>query len=503
MPRQIDDLSRQRLLSLEGRIKSLQENLRKYEEEHKIEFIQLFPYQKKALDLLDAGKKTVLLQGGNRVGKTLFGCLFVISECLGVRPWAPNEKTLWEGKPIDCRILCEDWEFHAQQVIVPELIKWTPPSEYTTTNNNVGVQAFWEFRNGSKITILTNKQDTKSQESWHGHLVWADEPPPYEKYVANKRGLVDYKGQFLLTMTAISASWVLDEVVRNPHPSYGHVSKISMYDNPTLDKDTVDTFKASLTPDQIIARIEGGWLNEAGLVIKGFVADTHIIDPIEVPPDWPVVVMIDFHPQLPHAVSYFAIDPRGITFLIDESWIHESSEALANRILRKKLVDCWRIEQVFIDPLAKGDKDFIKRMGYSVPDSFTTIANILSKGRISLKVASKDKSSGIMNIETMLKGANGIPSLYFCSNVVNQILKEGTVWEIQRWMYQNGEPEKVNDHFMENLYRYTLTGIGYTTWLGPTEEQLQMHNPMPLEHDQLFLANLPKNPHKGEEWYNQ
>jgi len=80
---------------------------------------------------------------------------------------------------------------------------------------------------------------------------------------------------------------------------------------------------------------------------------------------------------------------------------------------------------------------------------------------IELHVATKDKSSGILNIERMLNGVNGLPTLFFFSSL-NKINKEGHIWEIQRWTYKDGKPKDENDHFMENLYRMSLTGIKYT-----------------------------------------
>lgn len=38
----------------------------------------------------------------------------------------------------------------------------------------------------------------------------------------------------------------------------------------------------------------------------------------------------------------------------------------------------------------------------------------------------------------------------------------GVVYELQRLCYdENGMPEKVNDHFIECLYRYTLANVEY------------------------------------------
>ncbi len=76
--------------------------------------------------------------------------------------------------------------------------------------------------------------------------------------------------------------------------------------------------------------------------------------------------------------------------------------------------------------------------------------------------ASKDKDSGIRNIKTMLVGANKMPTLFFFNSLPSYDGAYGNLYEINRWIYyEDGKPAKVNDHFMENLYRYTLTGIKY------------------------------------------
>jgi hypothetical protein len=174
--------------------------------------------------------------------------------------------------------------------------------------------------------------------------------------------------------------------------------------------------------------------------------------------------MIDWHTNKPHAVSYYAVDPHGMWYLVDETWVNESAEEVADRIIRKtKSDDCWRIERAFIDPLSKGDTQYSKRMGIQIDDSYTTIETRLRGAGIRLETASKDKGSGIKNVEKMLSGVNGRPSLFFFRSLVNKIPNEGTVWEMQRWNYdEDGNPKKENDHFCENLYRLTLTGVKYT-----------------------------------------
>jgi hypothetical protein len=441
---------------------AVQKKLR-YRDSHKIEFFEPLTYQQKLIDLFMANKKTLLFQGGNRAGKTTLGACIVGACCLGIFPW--NKKaTPWGDVPVKARILCEDWEHHAKEVVIPKLKEWLPVGSYKTRNNNVGIEGFWDFPNGSTIEILTNSQETRLHEGWSGHIVWADEPTSRDKYVANMRGLVDYGGVFLLTMTAVKETWVLDEIVRNSDPSVGCVCGVKMRDNPTLTEQFIASYESMLTEDEKLTRIEGGWLNLAGLIWGNqFSNDENVIDDFPVPLDWPVVAMIDWHTQKPHAVSYYAVSPQNDWHLVHETWLNQKAEDLADDVIRCKKGDKqWRIERAFIDPLSKGDTQYQRRVGEISEDSYTKIANRLRPAGIILDVASKDKSSGIRNVQAMLKGLNGRPSLYFFRSTVNAILREGTVWEIQRWIYKDGEPLKENDHFCENLYRLTLTGIKYT-----------------------------------------
>ena len=456
--------------TLLGQIEELKATEEELKEQNKIEFFKCdingdFYYQAKTLEYLNAGKKTITLQGANQIGKTVLGAVITGSACLGIQPWDGKE-TIWGRKPVKVRIICADWDDHADKVIVPELKHWLPKGRYKTSKNNIGVESFWEFPDtGSTIELMTHGQPTSVHEGWKGDLVWADEPLPRDKYVANSRGLIAREGVFLLTMTAVSESWILDEIVLNPDPSFASVTEIPMNHNPTLSENAINQFAAKLLENEKIPRIQGGWLNLVGLIWSGFRKDavdgkiSHMIDPFNIPTDWPVIAIIDFHHKEPQAISYYAFDPQERLYVIDEEWKHMWAEETADCIIRKKKVNTWRLKDAFIDPLAKGDIPYRNDRGVEVPDFFSVCKERLWKHGIELHVASKDQSSGILNVEKMLNGPNGMPILFFFRSL-NKIEKEGHIWEIQRWTYDEDKP-KPNFHFMENLYRSTLTGVKY------------------------------------------
>lgn len=221
-------------------------------------------------------------------------------------------------------------------------------------------------------------------------------------------------------------------------------------------KDTSDEDKPS--------RFFGLFKKLVGLVIKEFDKSKHYIRAEgKIPTNWIVTPMIDFHLGMPHAISFYACDERNIHLVIDEVWENMTSEDIADLIIRKKKVDCWRIDEVFIDPLSKGDEKYMKNRDPDAVDSFTIIEERLAAEDITLEVASKDKKSGFTNIKAWLKSRNRRPILFFLDSL-QSIKKDmyGHIYEIQRLCYVKGEIEKENDHFMENLYRYTLTGVKYS-----------------------------------------
>lgn len=461
------------LARLDAKDLEVSEQERVYKEQNKIEFFEpIDPYQTKILEHLHSGKKVITLQGANSIGKTVLGVNIIGSACLGIQPWDRKE-TVWGRKPVKCRILCSDWEKHARDVIVPKLKEWLPKGEYETTKNNLTIESHFIFKNGSTIELVTNKQDTEDLEGWDGNIVWGDEPFNRDKFVALLRGLRKAKenledddpemGVFLITMTAVKEAWMLDDIVRNTHRNYASVTEIPMNLNPYLSKDYQETYEASLKENEKIPRIQGGWLNLVGLIWPDFKPDIHLIDDFKIPTGWPVVPFIDFHYKLPHAFSFYTADPQERRYVIDERWEHLSPEETADLIIRAKTSNAWNINEAFIDPLSKGDTVFLKnRMGDDVVDSFNIIKERLGKYGIELNVATKDKASGILNIEKMLMGPNKMPILFFFRSLTNKIKDEGTIWEIQRWTYdENQKPKDENDHFMENLYRMSLVEMKY------------------------------------------
>jgi hypothetical protein len=139
----------------------------------------------------------------------------------------------------------------------------------------------------------------------------------------------------------------------------------------------------------------------------------------------------------------------------EEVWEHLTPEQIGDEIVKRKF-NYPRMKEVYIDPLAKGDNIFVQNR-INIEDTYKIIEKKLAPYGIRLHIASKDKDSGIRNLTTKLSGLNGMPALFFLERCKRHI------YEARRWIYdKDGKPQKENDHFCENMYRATLTGMRYT-----------------------------------------
>ena len=427
--------------------------------------------------------------------------------------------SLGKSPPVKIRIVGLDWKEHIGETIVPELKKWAPIGTYTTRKNEQGVEHEWDWFNKSEFKIMCNSQDDMVFESFLCDAAWLDEPLEKRKFTGISRGVFMVNGKVLFTMTPLSAAWVLDEIVLSGRGDIGIIDKLDIRANEHTNNDEFDKlgkmgisatqiekyfdlllyedkekgkyvqdkgkkaeefikrlipvekyediyklkmlrFIKDIDPKEVAPRIFGEFKALIGKVLKEFDSGIHVIDKIEpdkIPTDWLVTPMIDWHLNVPIAVSYWAVDEHDINYCISETWENMSGEETADDIIRKKKIYGWNIVEVFIDPLAKGDTEYMKnRAGTNITDTYSIIQSRLLNHGIRLSVASKDKVSGIKNIETKLLGTNKRPSVFICKNCYRHL------FEVNRWIYgDDGKPCKENDHFMENWYRYTLTGAKY------------------------------------------
>lgn len=420
--------------------------------------------------------------------------------------------------PVKIRITGEDWTSNLGQVVVPEMLKWAPVGQYTTKKNEAGIESIWNWKNGSIFQLMTHKQDPKLFESWIGHGWIPDEPPPRYIWEGMSRGLFLNKGKCLMSITPMSEAWILDELILSGRRDVGVMDGMTILANDDLKREEREIIK-SICPDQaefeefwdtytklliftkkpdrgkkaekflydnilpknydivsklkilrfvkdtpidkFFVRIHGVSKALVGKVYHEYDEDIHICEAFDIPTDWPVAPMVDFHPDKPQAIGFYTRNKQDLKYVIDEHWEHLNAEGIADFIIRKKISNGWNIRDAWIDALSKGDKNYEKNEKGEVQSSFNIIEKKLKEHKIRLHVGAKKPKDGRRNVREWLKGPNEVPTVQFF-DTLNEPPEYGHRYEISRWVYNDkGEPVDKDNHFMENFARFTLTGVKY------------------------------------------
>lgn len=453
----------------------------KYEADNAIEFFGLTdekrkglnPPQRKVFDaFMNQLYKVLIYSGGNRSGKTTIFIICDICVMLGFIPWTGEKLVFSHNKPRKIRIIGQDWEKHIKSVIEPALNMWLPKNrQYKTKKNNFGIIHYYEdVLTGSSIEILSNKQEVDVFEGWEGDICHYDEPPKREIRVACARGLVDRAGREFFGMTLLKEAWVDREVVKavdekgNPDTSIFSVTA-TIYDNVGfgITNEGVAQFAKTLTEDEKSARLMGVPSYMSGLVFPMFKRNIHVKERFTVPMDWMVDVHFDIHPREKQAVLFVATSPSGIRYVCDEIWENGDGTQIAEAMVRRSMFRGYRINDVLIDPLAKGDSN-------NPSTTYDKIDAVLARYGYKLEVASKDKDSGILLIKKHLKSDNNEPTLFFFNDLRMMIM------EMEDLMYDDDtqKAQKKDDHFVEGLYRILLRD---TRWYAMEEEDEDAFEP--------------------------
>ncbi len=457
-----------RLKEIKSRKIEFQKQAIRYREDNRIEFFDTppnpgpNPKQDQLLSaFLDISYKTLGMSGGNRLGKTTILTIIGLSVLYGKLMW--NNLSILNlfphKKPRKVRYVGQGWQDHIKQVVIPEIEKWWPKSRpVKKSGNGIITDTLWmDEKTGSSLQVMSNNQQTKEHEGWEGDLILYDEPCKRDIYVANARGLVDRRGREVFSATLLSDPWIDREIVKKvdevgrPDRTIFWVEGTS-YDNVGygITQEGVDELKHKLTDSEIQARIMGVPEYMSGLVLPNFKRKIHLKERFEIPLDWMVDIAIDIHPRERQAVLFMATDTRNYRWLCEEIWDFGDGKWVAEQIIRIINKRNYRINNIIIDPLSKGDSN-------NDQTTFQKIFNILATYGYVLNTATKDKDAGILEIKNHLKGPNNEPSMFLFDDLVR------TLYEIEGWMWDKDTNKAVDkdDHMMENLYRLCLLNTQY------------------------------------------
>lgn len=432
----------------------------------------------------------------NGVGKTLCGVNILANLCFPQKtktlssPYFQSElfKLAREGKfpyPKKVRIIAPANTL--KETIIPEMKKWFPKGRYSrfyqTNKEGKTYEAKWITDTGWEINLMTYDQDPAEFESATLGIIWFDEPPPEEIYKANVARL-RLGGHIYITATPLMGSaWMYDRFVagtdKNLHHLFGDVEEACKEHGTRgfLDHDTIVKMVSQYDPDERRARAFGKFQFLSGLIFKKFSNKIHVIEPFELnPEEWCVYEALDTHPRVPDAITYMAVNRKGMKIIVDELFREMDIDTQAATMKRRE--GEYRVVRRLIEP------------GAEVVDKHTgkSIAGELNRRGLPHVPGSKRRNAAIKRTKDALnyQYQNGIwirqPELYVF-NTCKVHIHEFTHWQWEDWKGKTAEnkgmkekPKDKDDHMMENVGRLLLDEPVFVPMERPTRSSGQSIN---------------------------
>jgi phage terminase large subunit-like protein len=275
---------------------------------------------------------------GNRRGKTTSGFVELKWRNLGTHPFKKVKV------PIKSAIVVQDFENHAKNVLEPKLKEWCASNDVKKIERHQGgaiKRIIWS--SGSVSDVFSHDQDLKVFEGSDYDVVWFDEPPPRQIWVAMWRGCTDRGGSMYLTATPLTSPWIYEEWQKTK----GEPTDLSIFieykgdDNLVnlgegsieLGKKRIEDLASLYTSEEKEARLNGGFIQLQGLIFKTWSRPIHLIPKFDWPNTWNIIESIDPHPQKAWAVTWLGIAKNGAKILLKSAYIQGVIDEIANTII--------------------------------------------------------------------------------------------------------------------------------------------------------------------------
>lgn len=384
-----------------------------------------------------------ILRGGNRSGKSVAGTVEGVWRATGQHPYQRVPEPPTRG-----RIVTVDNDAGVNQIILPLLKQWIPPSQLKNgswEDSYIKSHKELTLRNGSTIEIKTHQQEVDSFAGVPRHWIWYDEECPQAIFNECRLRLIDYNGVWFMTMTPVAGQeWIFDRFIVTANKNVD-MFEVDITDNPHLSKAALASLEEDLTDDEKATRQRGVYVPKGGLILKEFDYDRHVIRPVaEVPKKWEVYMSVDHGYNNPTSILWHALSRRGevVTFL-EHYQAHWTIAQHAARI--KQLEQQWRIKPV----LRVCDPQMCEKTGES---GASPLDNYRQFG-INLVKAKRDVAGRIDKMNEYLKY-----DMWHITEDCLSTIKEARGYAFKAHMSpriadrsnKREEPNKKNDHSMDS-----------------------------------------------------
>ena len=455
---------------------------------------------------------TKAISGGNRSGKTTTNVIEIIMQCEGWHPLQREnidkiiEETPFKGvrehlkrvrdegrfissPPIEARCVAVDFTSGVEKILGPEFVKWATASELKNIGYDNEKKRRIDWKNKSFSEFMSQDQELDSHGGVARDVIYFDEEGPYSYWLENRMRTISTKGRMLYGATAINGvTWTEEHIFDRANESDSNVYAIEMtsYDNPINTKAMIDEIKAECRDEvDVQIRIYGKRvLRGGGVYTMAREEAPWVLPRFPLPEEGTLIMAIDPHPKIEHAVLWIWVDYDGgiplendmktpelngdkpNMFEVGELFRHGDIPELAHMISEYEDEILGRRHDLCIcDPAAwVEDQTKIQR----------PMAELLEDEGILPIKGSKKKAGGILKVKEVLSVADifGIKEITHPRLMAFDDLKR-LLWERKnyRWKNRRGkgsedlsepqEPVDRDDHMMENERRIVEYVLDY------------------------------------------
>ena len=204
--------------------------------------------------------------------------------------------------------------------VIPSLRLWWPKGSTRTFKGTRPFESLWRCYQYSHCIaegdLMTYDQDPSQFEGVKLDLAFFNEPPPRAILSATIARMKPH-GTIFIGMTPLSEAGYLFDRVSNPlgTTDWGLVYadlESACQDHGIggyLPHQLIESKTAQYDPEEIEARLQGRPMHLSGLVYKAFSRPAHVVEPFDIPTDWPRFCVIDPHDRKPFAIIWAALSP--------------------------------------------------------------------------------------------------------------------------------------------------------------------------------------------------
>jgi len=274
------------------------------------------------------GTHETAIFGGNRASKTETGRVLTVAYTLGsdhpmVRRWAaangfdlgPNGLNIPTGPGEGWAVALssnDSLRYHRSHIdaLLPRRDK-----RWYNFRGRGEARVYIDCPGYEKPAILWFKANDQGREAFQGaepRVAWFDEEPKEDVWGETIIRVGPHgPPRMLLTMTPLKGlTWVYERFVATPPAgARRRVHWLHGADNPYVPTDELEAIYSQYGAHERAARERGEFVTLEGRVYEAWSRNNHVVDPFEIPADWPRFRAIDFGFRNPTCVLWGALSP--------------------------------------------------------------------------------------------------------------------------------------------------------------------------------------------------